>query len=77
MRCARQRLRYAIRVTQHGGTYELSIPELLLVVRAPSLQDGYDRLRRRQQEVVDLAQSLDALDDLPQPAPAAIGADRP
>jgi hypothetical protein len=59
---------YTIIVTQHRGVYELSTPELLLTVRATDLQDGYERLRRRQQEVVDFACGVDALDELPPPA---------
>jgi len=58
---------YTIVVTRHRGVYDLRIPELLLAVRARDLYDGYERLLKRQQEVVDLARSMDALDELPSP----------
>ena len=59
--------RYSIVVTRHRGVYELCIRELLLTVRAATLQEGYARLLERQRQMVDLARSLDALDDLPSP----------
>jgi hypothetical protein len=59
---------YVIHVARHGDIYELRIPELLLAVRSSSLQEGHERLRRRQQEMVDLARSMGALDELPSPA---------
>ena len=62
--------RYAILVTEHGDArdaYELSIPELLLTVRASSLQDGYARLQHRLAQVVELARRLGTLDELPPP----------
>jgi hypothetical protein len=59
---------YAIVVTRHGDVYDLRIPELLLSVKATDLQDGYKRLLERQQEVINLARSMDALDELPSPA---------
>jgi hypothetical protein len=59
---------YAVVVTRHRDGYGLRIPELLLTVRAEDLQDGYRRLRKRQEEVVELARSIDALDELPSPA---------
>jgi len=65
---------YTIVVTLRRGVYELRIPELLLAVRATDLHDGYERLRKRQQEMVDFARSVDALDELPSPAkPPALG----
>lgn len=68
VRCARQRLRYSIRVTQLGGVYDLHTPELLLTVRTKDLRDGYERLLKRQQEVVDLAHSMGMSSELPPPA---------
>ncbi|WP_428660048.1 hypothetical protein [Reyranella sp.] len=66
--------RYTIHVTYRGGMYSLHIPELLLAARATDLHDGYERLRKRQQELVDFARSMDALDELPPPAkPPALG----
>jgi hypothetical protein len=60
--------RYTIRVTHRDGVHELRIPELLLTVKAGGLQEGYERLLERQRELVDLARSMDALDELPPPA---------
>jgi len=59
--------RYAILVTERRDAYELSIPELLLTVRASSLQDGYTRLRHRLSQVMELARRLGTLDELPPP----------
>jgi hypothetical protein len=60
--------RYTIHVTQQDGVYEFRIPELLLRVRTTDLRDGYDRLLRRQREVIDLARNMDMSDELPPPA---------
>ena len=60
--------RYIIHVTQHDGVYDLRTPELLLTVRTRDLRDGYERLLKRQQEVVDLARSMGMSSELPSPA---------
>ena len=62
---------YAVRVTQRNGEFELRIPELLLVERGSDLAQAYARLQDRKREIVEWARSLDALDELPQPAATA------
>jgi hypothetical protein len=58
---------YPILVTERHGAFELRIRELRLVVRAPTLQQGYDRLTSRLHEVLSHAQTMNALDELPPP----------
>ena len=59
--------RYAALVTRHDDAYILRIPELLLTVTAGELREGYEHLRRRQAELVELARNMGALDELPAP----------
>ena len=63
--------RYAIAVTEHIDGYELRVPELLLAVTATSLKEGYERLLKREREIVELARNLGALHELPTPAAPA------
>ncbi len=66
---------YPVIVTERDGAYDLCIRELLLFVRAGDLPQAYEELMKRKQEVIDAAQSIGALDELP-PAdwPAALDA---
>jgi hypothetical protein len=64
---------YSFLVRKLGAQFELSIPELLLRVRAPSLQEAYERLVERKQKVIAAAVALGAEDEIPVPlAPPAI-----
>ena len=58
---------YPVRVTERPGGFELRIQELLLSVRAPDLQEAYDELLERKQEIIAWASKIDALDELPPP----------
>jgi hypothetical protein len=66
------RVNYPILVTERHGAFELRIRELRLVVRAPTLQQGYDRLTSRLCEILAHVQAMDALDELPPPGPARL-----
>ncbi len=56
---------YPVVVTECDGGYDLCIRELLLFVRAGDLRQAYEELIKRKQEVIDAAQSIGALDELP------------
>jgi hypothetical protein len=58
---------YPVLVTERNGGYELRIRELLLVVRGPDLEQAYEELIKRKQEVIDSARAVGALDELPAP----------
>jgi len=60
--------RYAIVMTQQDDGYELRVLELLLVIKAPTLREAYERLRTREHEIVELARRLGAFHELPAPA---------
>jgi hypothetical protein len=62
-------LRYPVLITAYAGGFELRIRELLVIVRTPDLADGWRQLRARLAEVIDMAAEIDALDQLPEPAP--------
>jgi|HubBroStandDraft_6_1064221.scaffolds.fasta_scaffold935736_2 hypothetical protein len=62
---------YSVRVAERAGGYDLRIRELFLRVRGPNLQQAYEELIRRKQEIIDWAQARDALDELPRPGPPA------
>lgn len=56
---------YPVLVSVRDGTYELRIQELLLVVRGTDLEQAYQELMKRKQEVFDWAESFEALDEVP------------
>ena len=60
-------MEYPVLVTECDGGFELRIRELLLSVRAPDLQQAYDKLLSRKQEVADWACAIGELDELPPP----------
>ena len=59
---------YPILVIKRRAGFELRVNELLLMVRAPTLQQGYDLLSQRLHEIIDRARDMEALDELPPPA---------
>ena len=56
---------YPVVVIERDGGYDLSIPELLLYVRGADLRQAYEELMKRKQEVIEAAQSIGALDEVP------------
>ena len=56
---------YSVVVTHRDGGYALCIRELLLYVRAADLEVAYEELMKRKQEVIESAQSIGALDEVP------------
>ncbi len=58
-------LPYPILVTERRGEFDLRIRELMLVVRAPSLRQGYVELIERAHEVLARVKAMDGLDELP------------
>jgi hypothetical protein len=67
-------LEYAVLITQRRDGFELHVRELLLTVRAPTLQAAYDELLERRRELIEDARIIGKLDSLPAPdAPPPIG----
>lgn len=58
---------YPVVVTTRPDGFELCIRELLVIVRAPTLTEGWRLLLERRQEVVDCASAAGLLDQLPAP----------
>jgi hypothetical protein len=59
---------YPVLVTKRDGAYDLRIRELLLFVSGPDLQQVYNELLKRKQEVIDCAREIGSLDELPLPS---------
>jgi hypothetical protein len=65
---------YPIRIRRRKGNFELTIPELLLTVRAESLSKAYELLRGDQRALTAMAAAIGALDEMPPPsAPPPVG----
>jgi hypothetical protein len=61
------RVEYAVLVTEHPDGFQLHVPELLLTVRAPTLQSAYDELLERRRELLEGASIIGKLHTLPAP----------
>ena len=65
---------YPIRIRRRKGNFELTIPELLLTVRAGGLSEAYELLRGDQRALTAMAAAIDALDEMSPPsAPPPVG----
>ena len=56
-----------MRVTERPGGFELHVRELLLTVRAPTVQAAYRELLERRREVIEGARVIGKLHALPAP----------
>lgn len=60
---------YPVMIIRRADGYELRIRELLLSVRSSDLQQAYDRLIAKKQEVINWAIAAGTLDEVPPPRP--------
>ena len=58
---------YAVLVAERPDGFELHVRELLLTVRAPTLQAAYDELLERRRELIESARIIGKFDSLPTP----------
>ena len=61
---------YLVRVAHNRGRFELSIPELMILVRSNDLEEAYRSVLETKAEVLDWAQKTGTLGNLPHPLPA-------
>lgn len=69
MTTATRDLDYPVHITKSCNGFRLSINELLLFVECKNLPDGYDRIQKRKQEMVQEARETGLLSELPAPLP--------
>jgi len=62
-------LDYRIVITRRAGGFELRIEELALRTRGTTLEEAFRRLTVQKTRVLDLAEAIGLLDELPDPAP--------
>jgi hypothetical protein len=60
---------YPVLVTKRNGGFELCIHELLIIVFAANLDDGWRYLVDRKREVIGLAEAAGLRDEVPPPEP--------
>lgn len=60
-------LGYQVEVTERDGQFQLRVRELMITVRAASLQGGYDMLLARKSEMLEWAATIGATADIPPP----------
>ena len=62
-------LAYPVLVTRRADGFELRIEELLVIVFATNLNDGWRLVLERKQQVIDCAMAAGLLDQVTAPAP--------
>ncbi len=65
-----RRPEYLVRVARREGRFELSIPELMILVQSTDLEEAYRLVLETKAEVLEWARRTGTLNNLPQPSPA-------
>ena len=58
---------YPVLVTKRPDGFELRIEELLVIVFARTLEDGWRQILERKRQVLDCAEAVGLLDEIPAP----------